>query len=114
MQCVIIVALVTVQALKASDARSPLNASWHDDWSIAYSGFDRFAGPEGLRACCLGKSVVVDRASFIKTTIPGLLQYPIAPGGYLFGKAMVNVVYGMSISAKIGAVFDMIKAQFVK
>jgi hypothetical protein len=79
-----------------------------------YSGFDRFAGPEGLRACCLAKSVVVDRLSFIKTSIPGALQYPIAPGGYMFGKAMVNVVYGMSLGAKVQAVLDMVKAQFVK
>jgi aldehyde dehydrogenase (NAD+) len=41
---------------------------------IKFSGFDRFAGPEGLRACCLMKSVVVDKVSFIKTSIPAPLQ----------------------------------------
>jgi hypothetical protein len=79
-----------------------------------YSGFDRFAGPEGLRACCLAKSVVVDKVSFIKTSIPGALQYPIAPGGYMFGKAMVNVVYGMSPGAKLQAVLNMLRALRVK
>jgi hypothetical protein len=32
----------------------------------------------------------------------------------MFGKAMVNVVYGMSLGAKVQAVLDMVKAQFVK
>lgn len=41
---------------------------------VKFSGFDRFAGPEGLRACCLMKSVVVDKVPFIKTTIPKQLQ----------------------------------------
>ena len=41
---------------------------------IKFSGFDRFAGPEGLRACCLMKSVVVDTVSCIKTSIPAPLQ----------------------------------------
>jgi hypothetical protein len=41
---------------------------------VKFSGFDRFAGPEGLRACCLMKSVVIDKVSFIKTSIPKPLQ----------------------------------------
>ena len=39
------------------------------------SGFGRFAGVEGLRACCLVKSVVEDRWwPFIKTKIPKPIQ----------------------------------------
>lgn len=42
------------------------------------SGFDRFAGIEGLRGCCFVKSVCVDRfPSLMKTNIPPLLQVPI-------------------------------------
>lgn len=42
---------------------------------VKFSGFDRFAGPEGLRACCLTKSVVVDKfSSFCRTSIPAPLQ----------------------------------------
>ena len=70
----------------------------------------RFAGPEGLRSCCLAKSVVVDKVSLIKTTIPGPLKYPIGKGGYAFGKAMVNLMYGMSISDKLKALLDMGRA----
>lgn len=39
------------------------------------SGFGRFAGVEGLRACCLVKSVVEDRLwPLIKTKIPKPIQ----------------------------------------
>lgn len=39
------------------------------------SGFGRFAGVEGLRACCLVKSVAEDRWwPFVKTIIPKPIQ----------------------------------------
>jgi hypothetical protein len=39
------------------------------------SGFDRFAGVEGLRGCCYSKSVCEDRFPWLmKTNIPPLLQ----------------------------------------
>ncbi len=41
---------------------------------VKHSGFDRFAGIEGLRGCCLVKSVTEDRWPFIRTVIPKLLQ----------------------------------------
>jgi len=44
-------------------------------WGVKQSGFGRFGGAEGLRACCLIKAVVEDRWwSFIKTVIPKSLQ----------------------------------------
>lgn len=41
---------------------------------VKHSGFDRFAGIEGLRGCCLVKAVTEDRWPFIRTVIPKLLQ----------------------------------------
>lgn len=39
------------------------------------SGYGRFAGPEGLRACCLLKSVTVDRfPNIMGTVVPAPLQ----------------------------------------
>ena len=39
------------------------------------SGYGRFAGPEGLRACCLVKSVTVDRfPKIMGTVVPAPLQ----------------------------------------
>lgn len=41
------------------------------------SGYGRFAGPEGLRACCLLKSVTVDRfPKIMGTVVPAPLQVP--------------------------------------
>ncbi|KAG5178770.1 Aldehyde/histidinol dehydrogenase [Tribonema minus] len=78
------------------------------------SGYGRFAGPEGLRACCLLKSVVEDTVPFIRTVIPGLLQYPIAPGGLQFARAMVGVTYGAGAWAKARAVAQMVSAMWKK
>lgn len=58
---------------------------WHNDailfsqslpfGGVKESGFGRFAGIEGLRACCLVKSVVEDRWwPYIKTKIPKPIQ----------------------------------------
>jgi len=53
---------------------------------VRSSGFDRFSGPEGLRACCLTKSVVTDWSSklSIPTPVPKPLQYPVAPTAAAF------------------------------
>ena len=44
---------------------------------LQISGFDRFAGVEGLRGCCLLRAVTSDRFPLVRTSIPGPLQYPI-------------------------------------
>ena len=56
---------------------------------MKWSGFDRFAGPEGLRACCLQKSVVEDKVWFVRTSIPAVLQYPTAGSAHAFAMNMV-------------------------
>jgi len=78
------------------------------------SGFDRFAGPEGLRACCLQRATVVDKLSFFRTTIPKPLQYPIAPAGLDFGKGMIGIMYSFKLSEKIASVFKLLKASMAK
>lgn len=43
-----------------------------------YSGYGRFGGPEGLRSLTNAKAIMVDRwPSFIQTSIPKVLDYPI-------------------------------------
>jgi len=78
---------------------------------VGESGFDRFAGPEGLRACCLERSIVVDRIPFVKTSIPPPIDYPINNRrGLGFGNALVNLFYNESIFlGKIIALVDLIK-----
>lgn len=42
---------------------------------VKHSGFGRFGGVEGLRACCLVKAVAEDRWwPFVKTKIPKPIQ----------------------------------------
>lgn len=74
------------------------------------SGFGRFAGVEGLRACCLVKSVVEDRWwPYIKTKIPKPIQYPIADNGFEFQQSLVEALYGLNIWDRLRALVNALK-----
>ena len=73
------------------------------------SGFDRFAGIEGLRACCLERSIVVDRIPGVKTQIPAPIDYPMAPGSLRFGDGLIQLFYNESIIGKMKGIFSLIK-----
>ncbi|KAJ6794185.1 aldehyde dehydrogenase 22A1 [Iris pallida] len=77
---------------------------------VKHSGFGRFAGVEGLRACCLVKSVVEDRFwPYIKTVIPKPIQYPIAENAFEFQVSLVETLYGMNIWDRLRAVTNLLK-----
>ncbi|XP_040999834.1 aldehyde dehydrogenase 22A1 [Juglans microcarpa x Juglans regia] len=77
---------------------------------VKHSGFGRFAGVEGLRACCLVKSVVEDRWwPFIKTKIPKPIQYPIAENGFEFQESLVEALYGLNIWERLQALVNVLK-----
>lgn len=73
---------------------------------VRASGFDRFSGPEGLRACCLLKSIVTDKLSMlsIPTPTPKPLQYPVAPTAAAFTKALIRLQFGVRIMDKVKAI----------
>ncbi|CAM9763949.1 unnamed protein product, partial [Choristocarpus tenellus] len=73
------------------------------------SGSGRFAGPEGLRSCCLLKSVTVDRFPF-STVVPAPLLYPVAESSTLFAESLTSTVYGVSLVDKIKGVISLIKS----
>ncbi|XVE82262.1 hypothetical protein DITRI_Ditri15bG0134200 [Diplodiscus trichospermus] len=74
------------------------------------SGFGRFAGVEGLRACCLVKSVVEDRWwPYIKTKIPKPIQYPVAENGFEFQESLVEALYGLNIWDRLRALVNVLK-----
>ncbi|CBI22889.3 hypothetical protein VitviT2T_006113 [Vitis vinifera] len=74
------------------------------------SGFGRFAGIEGLRACCLVKSVVEDRWwPFIKTKIPKPIQYPVADNGFEFQESLVEALYGLNVWDRLRALVHVLK-----
>nr|POE81032.1 aldehyde dehydrogenase 22a1 [Quercus suber] len=74
------------------------------------SGFGRFAGVEGLRACCLVKSVVEDRWwPFVKTIIPKPIQYPVAENSFEFQESLVELFYGLDIWDRLRALVNVLK-----
>ncbi|KAK9086290.1 hypothetical protein Syun_028684 [Stephania yunnanensis] len=77
---------------------------------VKHSGFGRFAGVEGLRACCLVKSVVEDRFwPYVKTVIPKRLKYPVAENCFEFQKSLVEALYGLNAWDRFHALVDVIK-----
>jgi acyl-CoA reductase-like NAD-dependent aldehyde dehydrogenase len=65
---------------------------------VKESGFDRFAGVEGLRGCCIPKAVSEDRVPWlIRTDIPPPLQYPVAPYAFDFCSGLIRLFYGLSL-----------------
>ncbi len=57
------------------------------------SGYDRFAGPEGLRGLCMIRSVCEDRIPFIRNSIPPPMQYPASGVGHLFAQGLIHMFY---------------------
>lgn len=77
---------------------------------VKESGFGRFAGPEGLRACCLERSVVIDRIPGVKTSIPPPIDYPIeAKQGLNFSMSLMKIIYSESLFSKLAAIVQLIK-----
>jgi len=58
------------------------------------SGFGRFAGPEGLRGLCHERSIVQNRASFLKPSIPPPIAYPACGQGEAFCRGLNLLLYG--------------------
>eukprot|EP00047_Mylnosiga_fluctuans_P005047 m.238080 g.238080 ORF g.238080 m.238080 type:complete len:605 (+) comp13244_c0_seq1:33-1847(+) len=77
---------------------------------VKISGFDRFAGVEGLRGCCLLRAVTSDRFPLVRTTIPGPLQYPIKTGGAAFCQALVQMMYGNGLLQRAKGLFNLAAA----
>lgn len=74
------------------------------------SGFGRFAGIEGLRACCLIKSVVEDRWwPYIKTVIPKPIRYPVSGTAFEFQQSLVEALYSQNIWDRLRALIDVVK-----
>lgn len=76
---------------------------------VGISGFSRFSGAEGIRECCLTKSVVSDYFSFlsIPTPVPGPLQYPLKSYTPDFVKVLLNLQFAPSLWEKIVAALSI-------
>jgi len=77
---------------------------------VGESGYDKFAGPEGLRGLCLARAVCVDRFAFLKTAIPAPLHYPSTGKGHVFAMGLVEMFYGESLLTKARGVLKLLRA----
>uniref|UniRef100_A0A6B2L1U5 Cyclic nucleotide-binding domain-containing protein n=1 Tax=Arcella intermedia TaxID=1963864 RepID=A0A6B2L1U5_9EUKA len=73
------------------------------------SGYDRFAGPEGLRGLCLIRSVCEDLVPFIRNGIPAPMQYPSSGVGHLFAQGLISMFYSTSYWGKMKGLASIIK-----
>mmetsp|Transcript_44242 Transcript_44242/g.120536 ORF Transcript_44242/g.120536 Transcript_44242/m.120536 type:complete len:245 (-) Transcript_44242:580-1314(-) len=74
------------------------------------SGFDRFAGPEGLRGLCMIRSVCEDRFPAIKNSIPPPLQYPSKGSGPTFAQGLMLMFYSPSLTMKAQGLIELLSA----
>ncbi|KAA8496980.1 Aldehyde dehydrogenase 22A1 [Porphyridium purpureum] len=92
-----------------------------NDWAINYlcqslpfggtklSGSDRFGGIEGLRGCCLMRSVTRDRVPGVRTLLPKPLQYPCSRRAYEICDALNMVVYEPGVARKFLRLFKLVR-----
>eukprot|EP00981_Chlorochromonas_danica_P009772 scaffold2815_cov180-Ochromonas_danica.AAC.7 len=73
------------------------------------SGYDRFAGPEGLRGLCLVRSVCEDLFPGIRNSIPPPMQYPATGTGHLFAQGLIDMFYATTWSGTLGGLFNVIR-----
>lgn len=78
---------------------------------VKLSGFDRFAGVEGLRGMCVPKAVSWDLLpSLMTTALPPPLRYPTSPQGFAFVESLCRLFYGTSVAERVGGVWGMARA----
>jgi len=78
------------------------------------SGYDRFAGPEGLRGLCMIRSVCEDKVSFIRNAIPPPMHYPSTGVGHFFAQGLIKLFYSTSIFGTLDGIWKLTKYSIVK
>ena len=73
------------------------------------SGYDRFAGPEGLRGLCSIRSICEDLIPFIRNSIPPPMQYPSTGVGHLFAQGLIKFFYSPSIFGTMEGIGALMK-----
>jgi len=72
------------------------------------SGYDRFAGPEGLRGLCMIRSICEDKIGFIRNSIPPPMQYPSTTIGHIFAQGLIKFFYSTSLVGNLQGVWLLI------
>lgn len=76
---------------------------------IKCSGFGRFAGPEGLRACCYPKAITEDRFPGVRTTMPKPWCYPTVDSAPKLAEDLVGLAYSQAFQDKASSAFKLVK-----
>ena len=77
---------------------------------VKESGYDRFAGIEGLRGCCHIRSIAEDSFPLLMDTrIPPFMQYPVPESGFDFASSLIRMFYGVGIADKIAGLMSLLK-----
>ncbi|GAX82092.1 hypothetical protein CEUSTIGMA_g9520.t1 [Chlamydomonas eustigma] len=75
---------------------------------VKQSGFDRFAGIEGLRGLCVAKSVAEDAVPWLmRSSIPPPWQIPLPDIAFPFGTSLVTMFYGPGLLFKVKGLFSL-------
>uniref|UniRef100_A0A061RL47 Aldehyde dehydrogenase n=1 Tax=Tetraselmis sp. GSL018 TaxID=582737 RepID=A0A061RL47_9CHLO len=75
---------------------------------VKHSGFDRFAGIEGLRGMCYPKAVCEDAVPWLmRTDIPPPLRYPVHDIAFDFVAALCNTFYGFGLWQRAGGLLRL-------
>jgi aldehyde dehydrogenase (NAD+) len=77
---------------------------------VNISGFDRFAGIEGIRGCCNMRAVTSDRLAATRTMIPPPMQYPTTPASFQFCVGLVTMAYGDGCFARLKGIAGLAMA----
>eukprot|EP01063_Lacrimia_lanifica_P019642 TRINITY_DN27101_c0_g1_i1.p1 TRINITY_DN27101_c0_g1~~TRINITY_DN27101_c0_g1_i1.p1 ORF type:complete len:600 (+),score=252.24 TRINITY_DN27101_c0_g1_i1:49-1848(+) len=76
---------------------------------VKASGFGRFAGKEGLQACCYPKSITTDAFPGAKTSIPKPWCYPTADCGSHIAADLLKMAYAPAMGARAAALVGFLK-----
>ncbi len=78
------------------------------------SGYDSFAGPEGLRGLCLVQSVCEDDVHAALNSIPPPLQYPSTGVDHLFAQGLIRMFYSIDLMGKLQGLMTVIKYSILR
>ncbi|KAI8904331.1 Aldehyde/histidinol dehydrogenase [Gorgonomyces haynaldii] len=79
---------------------------------VGISGVDCFSGVEGLRGQCYPRAVTHDRFSFLRTSVPGPLLYPLTKKSDAFQQALIQILYGKDLQTRFSGIKGLITASF--
>jgi hypothetical protein len=110
---------IASQLVAGMSAVNDLEGSTYMSQSLPFggckkSGYDRFAGPEGLRGLCLVRSVCEDRFPAIRNSIPPPMQYPATGVGHLFAQGLIRMFYSTDLMGHLQGLLTVIKYSIVK